>query len=173
MTAAPIVLRTGGGTNVQICPRGGQHSGNHSIDAVNADTGRFLWRFYSVPGPGQPGAQSWKNDAWQVTSIGFWGHISWDPQTNVIMTGTGDCWPDQDPEFRPGDNLFCAALVALDVDTGRLKWYFQYLPSGRYDNDSTSTPQIYTDRQGRRIVSNFNRRASGTRLISMPARRAG
>jgi alcohol dehydrogenase (cytochrome c) len=156
-TAPPMVVKSAAGTNIHMCGRAGIHQGNHSYDAVNADTGKFMWRFYSVPGPGQPGSSSWQNDAWQVTSIGFWGYTAWDPKTNAIMTGTGDCWPDQDPEFRPGDNLFCGSFVALDADTGKVKWYFQYIPSPRYDNDSTSSPQIWTDKQGRRVVSNFNR----------------
>jgi len=157
MTAPPMVVKSAAGTNIQMCGRAGIHAGNHSFDAVNADTGKFMWRFYSVPGPGQPGFSSWQNDGWQVTSIGFWGYQAFDPKTNVVMTGTGDVWPDADPEFRPGDNLFGGSFVALDVDTGKVKWYFQYIPSVRYDNDSTSSPQIWTDKQGRRVVSNFNR----------------
>ena len=73
MTGPPLTLQTAAGRNVHICGRGGQHSGNHSIDAVDADTGEFIWRRYSVPAPGEPGHQTWENDAWMVTSIGFGG----------------------------------------------------------------------------------------------------
>jgi alcohol dehydrogenase (cytochrome c) len=157
MTAPPMVVHTAGGKNVQMCGRAGIHAGNHSFDAVDADSGDFLWRFYSTPGPGQPGHSSWQNDAWQVTSIGFWGYQAWDPKTNVVITGTGDIWPTADPEFRPGDNLFGGSMVALDPDTGKVKWYFQYIPNERYDNDSVSTPQIWTNKDGKRVVSSFNR----------------
>ncbi len=157
MTAPPMVVHSAGGKNIQMCGRAGIHAGNHSFDAVNADTGEFMWRRYSVPGPGEPGHSSWQNDAWQVTSIGWWGYQAFDPKTNVVITGTGDVWPGYDPEFRPGDNLFGGSIMALDVDTGGVKWYFQYVPNERYDNDSVSTPQIWTDKEGRRVVSSFNR----------------
>ena len=157
MTAPPAVVHSAAGNNVQMCGRAGIHAGNHSFDAVNADTGKFMWRRYSVPGPGEPGHSSWQNDAWQVTSIGWWGYQAWDPKTNVIITGTGDIWPTADPEFRPGDNLFGGSMMALDVDTGNVKWYFQYIPNERYDNDSVSSPQIWTNKDGKRVVSSFNR----------------
>jgi alcohol dehydrogenase (cytochrome c) len=157
MTGPPLVVKSAAGKNIQICPRGGQHSGNHSMEAVNADTGEWMWRFYSVPAPGEPGHSSWENDAWQVTSIGFWGHQTWDPVTNVTIIGGGDPWPTSDPEFRPGDNLFGGATVAIDVDTGKLKWYFQYIPNERYDNDNSNNHQIWTDKEGRRVMSMFMR----------------
>ena len=157
MTAPPLAVQGASGRNIQVCGRGGQHSGNHSIDAVDADTGEFLWRFYSVPAPGEPGHQTWENDAWQITSIGFWGHITWDPQTNTLITGTGDVWPSYDPEFRPGDNLFGGSTVALDVDTGELKWYFQPIPNERYDVDNVNNRHIWTDLEGRRVLSEFMR----------------
>jgi len=157
MTAPPLVVQTAAGRNVHICGRGGQHSGNHSIDAVDADTGEFMWRKYSVPAPGEPGHQTWENDAWMITSIGFWGHITWDPPTNTLITGTGDVWPSYDPEFRPGDNLFGGSTMAIDADTGQLAWYFQFIPSERYDDDSVNNRHIWTDLNGNRMVSTFAR----------------
>ena len=157
MTAPPLVIETAAGRNVHICGRGGQHSGNHSIDAVDADTGEFLWRRYSVPAPGEPGHQTWENDAWMITSIGFWGHNTWDPETNTLITGTGDVWPSYDPEFRPGDNLFGGSTLAIDVDSGEIAWYFQFIPSERYDDDSVNNRHIWTDLDGNRVVSVFAR----------------
>jgi len=157
MTGPPLTVQTAAGRNVQICGRGGQHSGNHSIDAVDADTGEFIWRRYSVPAPGEPGHQTWENDAWQITSIGFWGHHAFDPVTNSLITGTGDVWPSYDPEFRPGDNLFGGSTMAIDVDTGKVNWYFQAIPNERYDVDSVNNRHIWTTLDGRRVVSNFER----------------
>jgi alcohol dehydrogenase (cytochrome c) len=157
MTGPPLTVQTAAGRNVHICGRGGQHSGNHSIDAVDADTGEFIWRRYSVPAPGEPGHQTWENDAWMVTSIGFWGHHAFDPETNTLITGTGDVWPSYDPEFRPGDNLFGGSTMAIDVDTGEIKWYFQAIPNERYDVDSVNNRHIWTTLDGRRVVSNFER----------------
>jgi alcohol dehydrogenase (cytochrome c) len=88
---------------------------------------------------------------------GFWGYPAFDPVTNVIITGTGDCYPTGDPEFRPGDNLYCASTVALDIDTGALKWYFTATPSERWDLDSTNNRHLWTARDGTRTVSNFER----------------
>jgi len=157
MTGPPLTLVGASGRNLHICGRGGQHSGNHSIDAVDADTGELLWRRYSVPAPGEPGHQTWANDAWMVTSIGFWGHHAFDPETNVLITGTGDVWPSYDPEWRPGDNLFGGSTMAIDVDTGEIKWYFQAIPNERYDVDSVNNRHIWTALDGRRVVSNFER----------------
>jgi alcohol dehydrogenase (cytochrome c) len=88
------------------------------------------------------------------------------------MTGTGDAWPDSDPEFRPGDNLFGGSFVGLDVDSGKVKWYFQYIPSVRYDNDSVVAANL-DGQAGPPGRVNFNRAGFWYNLISTPARRAG
>lgn len=157
MTAPPNVMRTAGGKDVHICGRGGEHAGNHSIDAVDAETGKLLWRRYSVPAPGEPGHQTWQNAAWMTTSQGFWAHNAFDPVTNVIIAGVGDAWPSYDPEYRPGDNLFAGSTLAIDVDTGAVKWYFQYIPNEAYDNDSVNNMHIWTTKDGKRVTSHFGR----------------
>ena len=156
-TAPPNVMKTAGGKSVHICGRGGVHAGNHSIDAVDAVTGKLMWRRYSTPAPGEPGHQTWQNAAWMTNSSGFWSHNAFDPITNVILAGTGDAWPSYDPEFRPGDNLFTGSTMAIDVDTGAVKWYFQYIANEAYDNDSVNNVQLWTQRDGKRVMSTFGR----------------
>ncbi len=157
-TSAPRVVRTAAGKNVVTMSETGTLGwGNHWIAGLDADTGQMLWRFWSIPAPGEPGHETWKNDAWMTGGGGFWGQPAWDPQTNAIITGTGDCYPSYDPEFRPGDNLYCASTVALDMDTGALKWYFSATPNERWDLDTTNNRHIWTNKEGIRVVSNFER----------------
>ena len=127
--------------------------GNHWIAGLDADTGKLLWRWWSIPAPGEPGHESWKNDAWMTGGGGFWSYPAWDPQTNTIIGGTGDCYPTYDPEFRPGDNLYCASTYALDIDTGELKWYFTSAPNERWDNDNSNIHQLWTAADGSRVMS--------------------
>ena len=98
------------------------------IDALNADTGQPLWRTYTVPAPGEPGSETWKdkNNAWKHGGGSYWQTGSYDPTTNLTIWGTGQPVPMFDPEYRPGDNLFTNATVGFDVNTGKMKWYFQY-----------------------------------------------
>src|SRR5262249_62226143 len=99
--APPMVVKSAAGTNIQMCGRAGIHAGNHSFDAVNADTGKFMWRFYSVPGPGQPGFSSWQNDAWEGTSIGRGGYQAVEPENKVGLNGTRGACAEHDPQFPP------------------------------------------------------------------------
>jgi len=157
-TAAPRLMRSKAGKNIMTVSETGTLGwGNHWIAGVDADTGKFLWRFWSIPAPGEPGNETWKNDAWMTGGGGFWGFPAFDPTTNVLITGTGDCFPTSDPEFRPGDNLYCASTVALDIDTGELKWYFSATPNERWDLDSTNNRHLWTALDGTRVVSNFER----------------
>jgi alcohol dehydrogenase (cytochrome c) len=157
-TAAPRVVRSKAGKNiVTMSETGSLGWGNHWIAGLDADTGKLMWRWWSIPAPGEPGHETWKNDAWMTGGGGFWSYPAWDPTTNVIVGGTGDCYPTYDPEFRPGDNLYCASSYALDIDTGELKWYFSATPNERWDLDNSNIHMLWTHADGSRIMSTFER----------------
>src|SRR5205823_1917133 len=98
------------------------------LAAVDANNGAELWRTYTIPGPGELGHESWRDDhnAWR-TGGGLWVTGAYDPQQRVTVWGTGNPAPAYDPEFRPGDNLWTDSVLAFDVDTGKIKWGFQYI----------------------------------------------
>jgi alcohol dehydrogenase (cytochrome c) len=107
------------------------------IEALNANTGEEVWRTYAIPGPGEPGHETWADDhnAWKTGGAGMWTQGTYDPDLGLIYWGTANPVPMFDPEFRPGDNLFTNSLLALDIDTGAINWYFQYIPNESWDYD--------------------------------------
>ena len=132
------------------------------VAALDVETGEELWRFYVVPEPGQPGSETWKDDhnAWKTGGGGIWQTGSYDAERNLYIVGTGNPWPAYDPEFRPGDNLYTNAAIALDVDTGELQWHFQYTPNDSWDYDEVGVHMLYDleiDGQMREVVSHFGR----------------
>ena len=132
------------------------------VAALDVETGEELWRWYTVPEPGQPGSETWKDDhnAWKTGGGGVWQTGSYDPEQNLYIFGTGNPYPIYDPEFRPGDNLFTNSAVALDVATGELAWHFQYTPNDSWDYDEVGVHMIYDteiDGQMRKVVSHYGR----------------
>ncbi len=107
------------------------------IAAVDATTGDELWRFYTVPGPGEFGHDTWEDDhdAWKTGGAAIWTIGSYDVGQRLYIQGTAQPVPMFDPEFRPGDNLFSNSALALNIDDGSLKWYFQYTPNESWDYD--------------------------------------
>ncbi len=107
------------------------------IAAVDATTGDELWRFYTVPGPGEFGHDTWEDDhgAWKTGGAAIWTIGSYDVAQRLYIQGTAQPVPMFDPEFRPGDNLFSNSALALNIDDGTLKWYFQYTPNESWDYD--------------------------------------
>lgn len=159
-TAAPTALVTADGRSLilQGESSGGSQGTRSHITATDAITGEFAWRFFPVPGPGEFGHETWKNNAWITGGGGVWANPMFDPQTNVAVWGTGDIFPSYDPEFRPGDNLFAASTIALDVDTGKLVWYFQATPNERWDLDSTNNAMLIPSADGtQRFLLKFER----------------
>ncbi len=136
------------------------------VAALNAETGEEIWRFYTVPKPGDPGAETWKcdesgnPDCWKTGGGAAWVTGAYDPATKTTFWGTGNPVPMYDPEFRPGDNLYTNSTVALDVDTGALKWFFQYTPGDYHDYDEVG-PQLLMDvkvnGEDRKVLSHFGR----------------
>ena len=132
------------------------------VAALDVDTGEELWRWYVVPEPGQPGSETWKDDhnAWKTGGGGIWQTGSYDAEQNLYIVGTGNPYPAYDAEYRPGDNLYTNSAVALDVDTGELKWHFQYTPNDSWDYDEVGVHMLYDleiDGELRKVVSHFGR----------------
>ena len=112
------------------------------IAAFDAKTGAEVWRFYTIPGPGEPGNDTWAGDSWKVGGVGVWNAGAYDPETNLVYFGTGNPAPDWDGSTRRGDNLYSDSVVALDADTGKLKWHYQFTPHDELDYDSTQVPVL-------------------------------
>ena len=132
------------------------------VAALDARSGTELWRWYAVPKPGEPGSETWKdpNNAWKTGGGGLWQTGSYDPATKLTIWGTGNPVPIYDPQARPGDNLYTNAAVALNVDTGKLAWHFQYTPNDSWDYDEVGIHMLYDttiDGRLRKVVSHFGR----------------
>src|SRR5262252_5628162 len=158
LTGAPLLIND----KLIVPGSGGDQGARAHIDAFNADTGDLIWRTYSVPAPGEPGHETWKdnNNAWKQGAGSFWQTGSWDPKTKLTIWGTGQPTPMFDPEYRPGDNLFTNSTLALDVDTGKMKWYFQYTPGDFLDFDEVGINQLVDTKingEDRNIVAHFSR----------------
>ena len=112
------------------------------VAAYDAKTGRELWRFYTIPGTGEPGSETWSGQAWEHGGGSVWVTGSYDPALNLTYWGVGNPGPDWNPDQRPGDNLYTDSVVALDPDTGKLKWHYQFTPNDGYDYDSVQVPVL-------------------------------
>ena len=163
-TAAPVVVRTKSGRELVLQGEstGGQLGTRSWIGAWDVNDGKLAWRTFTVPAPGEPGSETWKDNhnAWRIGGGGVWQSASYDPATNLVFYGTGDAFPSFDPQFRPGDNLFTASTIALDADTGKITWYFQETPNEHWDFDTPSPKMLYdVDINGepRKVVANFSR----------------
>jgi alcohol dehydrogenase (cytochrome c) len=113
---------------------------NGWLDAMDATTGERLWRFNTIPQPGEPGHETWAGDSWKTAGGATWLSGSFDPELNLLYWGIGNPAPDFDGDDRKGDNLYTESVVAVDADTGKLKWYFQFTPHDLHDWDSVEIP---------------------------------
>jgi alcohol dehydrogenase (cytochrome c) len=140
MTLAPLVVKD----KVVVGVAGGEFGIRGFVAAYGAHTGKEAWKFYTVAGPGELGHETWikGGDAWQHGGAPVWLTGSYDPDLNLMYWGTGNPGPDYNASQRPGDNLFSDSVVALDADTGKLKWYFQFTPNDPYDYDSVQIPVL-------------------------------
>ncbi len=138
LTVAPLALKN----EVIIGSSGGEYGARGFIDAYDATTGRRLWRFDTVPGPSEPGHETWSGDSWKNGGAPAWLTGSYDPQLNLIYWPTGNPSPDFDGRNRRGDNLYSNSMLALDPDTGKLKWHFQFTPHDVHDYDATEIPVL-------------------------------
>jgi alcohol dehydrogenase (cytochrome c) len=135
---APLVIKD----KVIVGTAGGEYPTRCFIAAYDVKTGKELWRFYTIPGPGEPGNDTWPADAWQHGGGPIWVTGSYDPALNLTYWGVGNPNPDFYDEKRKGDNLYSASVVALDADNGKLKWHFQFTPHDTNDWDAVQVPVL-------------------------------
>ena len=136
ITHAPLIVKD----KVIVGMAGGDLGVRGYIAAFDAKTGKELWRFYTIPGPGEKGNDTWSGDSWKTGGAGVWNSGAYDPDTNLVYFGTGNPAPDWDGRSRLGANLYSDSVVALDVDTGTLKWHYQFTPHDEVDYDSAQVP---------------------------------
>lgn len=138
MTGAPLAIDG----KVIVGVAGAEAGIRGFLDAYDALTGELVWRTYTVPAPGEPGSETWSGNAWEHGGGSTWLTGSYDPDLNLIYWGTGNPGPDWNGDVRPGDNLYTCALLALDADTGDIRWHFQFTPHDVHDWDATEIPVL-------------------------------
>ena len=139
MTGAPLIVNQ----SVVAGVAGGDYGTRGFLAAYDPETGRQQWKFDTIPGPGQPGHETWKA-GWETGGGATWITGSYDPSLGLLYWGVGNPAPDFSGDSRLGDNLYTNSVVALHADTGKLAWHFQFTPHDEHDWDSTQTP-ILTD----------------------------
>jgi alcohol dehydrogenase (cytochrome c) len=138
MTLAPLIIKD----KVIVGVAGGEYGIRGFIAAFDPANGKELWRFYTIPGPGEKGNDSWPGDSWKHGAGSIWVTGSYDADLNLTYWGIGNPGPDYNADSRAGDNLYSDSVVALDPDTGKLKWHFQFSPHDEFDYDSTQVPVL-------------------------------
>lgn len=137
-TSAPLVVKD----KVLVGTSGGDDGVRGFVAAYDAGTGMLAWRFWTIPGPGEFGSGSWPGTMYQRGGGTTWMPGTYDPELNLIYWGTSNPAPDFNDDVRPGDNLYTDCMLALDPDSGRLKWFFQFTPHDLFDYDAVETPML-------------------------------
>jgi alcohol dehydrogenase (cytochrome c) len=156
ITSAPLAV----GGMILTGISGGEAGIRGFVDAYDATTGKRLWRFWTIPAPGEPGSETWSGDAWRTGGGPTWMTGSYDPELGLVYWGVGNPAPDWNGDSRPGDNLYTCSLLALDARTGALRWHFQFTPHDTHDWDANQVPILADARvQGRvrKVVALANR----------------
>jgi alcohol dehydrogenase (cytochrome c) len=175
ITHAPLVVKD----KVIVGTAGGEYGIRGFLAAYDVHSGKEVWRFNNIPGPGEKGHETWAGDSWKHGAASVWMTGSYDPDLNLTYWGIGNPGPDWNADLRKGDNLYSDCAVALDADTGKLKWYFQFTPHDDFDFDSVQVPVLADlDWKGarRRVLLWANRngffyvldRATGEFLLGKP-----
>lgn len=155
-THAPLVVKN----KVIAGVAGGEYGIRGFLDAYDVETGERQWRFYTVPGPGEFGNETWEGDSWKTGGAPIWMTGTYDADANLTYWGTGNPGPDWNGDVRKGDNLFSSSVIALDADTGQRKWHFQFTPHDVHDWDATQVMTL-VDRpfrgRPRRLLITANR----------------
>lgn len=158
ITQAPLAING----KIIVGMGGGEGGLRGYIDAYDANDGKRLWRLYTIPTAGEPGVQSWEGDSWKYGGATTWNTGAYDPETNTIFWGTGNPAPDWNGDARKGDNLYSCSLLAIDANTGKMKWYFQFSPHETHDWDAAEPPMLFDvmiDGKERKVVAQANRNA--------------
>ena len=158
LTLAPLALDG----KIVVGVSGAEAGVRGYIDAYDSETGERLWRTFTVPAPGEPGSETWQGDDWQTGGGSTWLTGSYDPELDLLYWTTGNPAPDWNGDLRPGDNLFTCAVLALDPDTGEMKWFFQYTPHDTHDWDANQIPVLVDgefEGQQRKLLALANRNA--------------
>jgi alcohol dehydrogenase (cytochrome c) len=137
-TSAPLVVKN----QVMVGTSGGDSGVRGFVAAYDAASGTRKWRRWTIPGPGEFGASSWPGDSYLHGGGATWMPGTYDPELNILYWTTSNGSPDFVGDSRPGDDLYAACVLALDADSGELKWYFQFTPHDLYDYDATETPVL-------------------------------
>ncbi len=157
LTAAPLALKD----EILVGGSGGDRGLRNWVAALDPKTGDIKWKTFSVPAPGEPGSETWKNiNSWQTGGGAFYVTGAYDPVTNLTYWGSGNPVPAFDGTYRPGDNLYTASALAFDAATGKIRWYHQYTPNDNRDYDETGSHIIIDTKvngEDRKILSHAGR----------------
>jgi alcohol dehydrogenase (cytochrome c) len=177
ITAAPLAVKD----KIIVGASGGDSGVRDYVAALDAATGKLLWRKFTIPAPGEPGSETWKGNtnAWQTGGAAVWVTGTYDPATNQTFWGTGNPVPMFDPLYRPGDNLYTNSVISWDPETGRMNWFFQYTPGDMWDYDEVGTHILIDGEvagQQRKLITHSARngflytmeRANGAIAIAKP-----
>jgi alcohol dehydrogenase (cytochrome c) len=138
ITHAPLVVKD----KVMVGVAGGEYGIRGFLAAYQAITGKEAWRFYTIPGPGDAGHETWPGNSWEHGGAPVWLTGSYDPDLNLTYWGVGNPGPDYNGEERSGTNLYSNSVVALNADTGKIKWHFQFTPHDEMDYDAVQVPVL-------------------------------
>jgi alcohol dehydrogenase (cytochrome c) len=141
---------------------GGEGGLRGYIDAYDPKDGKRLWRLYTIPTAGEPGIETWTGDSYKYGGATTWNTGAYDPELNTLYWGTGNPAPDWNGDARKGDNLYSCSLLAIDANTGKMKWYFQFTPHETHDWDASEPPILFDatiNGKMRKVVAQANRNA--------------
>ncbi|MXY89379.1 MAG: PQQ-dependent dehydrogenase, methanol/ethanol family [Gammaproteobacteria bacterium] len=138
VTMAPLAVKD----KIIVGVGGGEFGIRGYVAAYYAETGELAWKTYTIPAPGELGHETWEGDDWQYGGAPVWITGSFDSEENLTYWGVGNPGPDWNAAQRPGDNLYSDSVIALDADTGEMRWYFQFTPNDGYDYDAVQVPVL-------------------------------
>ena len=148
VTAAPLVVRD----TVVVGVAGGEYGIRGYVDAYDVKTGQRQWRTYTVPAEGEPGAETWAGDSWKHGGGPTWVTGAYDAEQDLVYWGVGNPAPDWNGDGREGDNLYTSSVLALDPETGQIKWHFQFTPHDIWDYDgNTGLLLVDVQRSGKTV----------------------